>query len=135
MSWFAILALLPTLLYGPVFEIEIPTKNLASITISLAALIFFFGLFAQGVSAATGSRAIGIASASSFAFISYLIDGLGQAIEWLEKFRILTPWKWYNAADSMFEADFAQGSLILLSAGLLLLLIGLIRFNKRTLSS
>lgn len=135
LSWFAILALLPTLLYGPVFEIEIPTKNLISITISLAALIFFFGLFTQGVSAATGSRAIGIASASSFAFISYLIDGLGQAIDWLENFRVLTPWKWYNAADSMFEANFAQGSAILLAAGLLFLLMGLIRFNKRTLSS
>ncbi|MGA1081391.1 MAG: ABC transporter permease subunit [Candidatus Nanopelagicales bacterium] len=133
--WLSLLALLPTLLYGPFFQIEIPAINLISITIALSALVLFFGLLSQGISAATGSRAIGIASAASFAFLSYLIDGLGQAIEWLEKFRVISPWKWYNASGSLFDTDFLQGSLILIFSGLIFKVIGITRFNKRNLAS
>jgi ABC-2 type transport system permease protein len=134
-TWLTSVAMLPTLLYGSAFELDIPAKNLISITVSLTALIIFFALFAQGIAAATGRRVFGLALASGFAFISYLLDGLGQAIEWLEPIRVFTPWNWYNAADSMFEAKFLPGSLVLIGAGLVFLLIGLYRFDKRTLSS
>ena len=121
--WLSFLALLPTLLYGPFFQIEIPAINLISITIALSALVLFFGLLSQGISAAT------------FAFLSYLIDGLGQAIEWLEKFRVISPWKWYNASGSLFDTDFLQGSLILIFSGLIFKVIGITRFTKRNLAS
>jgi ABC-2 type transport system permease protein len=128
-------AMLPTLLFGSAFELDIPAKNLVSITLSLTALVYFFALFAQGISSASGRRSAGIVIASGFAFISYLIDGLGQAIDWLEKFRILTPWRWYNASNSMFEAEFLPGALILISAGTIFLIFGMIKFNRRTLAS
>ena len=134
-TWLASVAMFPTLLYGQAFELDIALKNLVSITVSLTALVIFFALFAQGIAAATGRRVFGVALGSGLAFISYLLDGLGQAIEWLDPLRVFTPWYWYNAADSMFEAEFLRGSLVLIGAGIVFLLIGLSRFNKRTLSS
>ncbi len=97
------------------------------------AFLLVFSLLAMSVSAAVGRKGVGIAVSAGLAFGTFLIDGLGQSIDWLEPVRDLTPWRWYDATAAMNEG-FLPGSLaVLVALSVIVTAVGLLAFRRRNL--
>jgi len=130
-----IATLIPTLILGPALGLDVPPERLIAVTIAMTIFTIAFAALALAVSAGTGRRIWGIGLAAGIAFVSYLIDGLGQSVEWLEPLRPFTPWYWYDATGAIITGDIWPGSAILLGATALIGAAGLWGFRRRTLAS
>lgn len=122
---------IPTLLFGPAMQLDIPALNVVAITLQLLVFSALFAALAMTVSSATGRRTLGLAVASALAAVTYLIDGLGQSVEWLENFRPLTPWYWLAATDTLLDGLQLGGVLVLLGSTLAVTLVGMWAFSRR----
>ncbi|HEV8024026.1 MAG TPA: ABC transporter permease subunit [Candidatus Nanopelagicales bacterium] len=131
----SVVSLLPTLILAGPTGLDIPVQALVSVTVQMVAFLLVFSLLAMSVSAAFGRKGIGIALSAGLAFATFLIDGLGQSIDWLEPVRDLTPWRWYDATAAMNEG-FLPGQLALLVLVAAVVAVGgLIAFRRRNLRS
>lgn len=78
---------------------------------------------------------LGIAVAAAVAFVTYLLDGFGQTIDWLEQLRPLTPWYWYDPTAALADGVIVPGAPVLVGASVVIALIGLWGFQRRSLSN
>ena len=131
----ALASWLPIQLVGPLFEIDVPVWNLIAVTLSLSLLAMFFAVIALACAAGFGKRILGATIAAAIAFVTYLMDGFGQSIEWLEGIRQFTPWYWYNPTAAISEGDLLPGSIVLLVVTLVIGVAGLLGFQRRSLSA
>jgi ABC-2 type transport system permease protein len=131
----ALASLVPTLLLAGPTGLDLPITSLVSVTVQLAGLLILFGVIALAVSAAVGRKGAGITVAAGFAFLTFLIDGLGQSVEWLGHLRPLTPWRWYDATAALQGDSVGLSLLVLLAAAAILAGLGLLMFQRRNLRS
>lgn len=131
----ALASLVPTLLLAGPTGLDIPVASLISVTMQLAALLILFGVLAMAVSAAVGRKGAGVGVAAGIAFLTFLMDGLGQSVEWLGHLRPLTPWRWYDATAALQGDPVGWSLLILLTAAVILAVLGLLMFRRRNLRS
>jgi ABC-2 type transport system permease protein len=125
----------PIQLVGPLFDLVVPAWNLIAVTLSLSLLTLFFAVIALAFSAGTGKRILGATIAAAIAFVTYLMDGFGQSIDWLEGIRQFTPWYWYDPTAAIGEGDILPGSIVLLVLTIIIGFIGLLGFRRRSLSA
>jgi len=90
-------------------------------------------MLALAVSAAVGRRSLGMGVAAGLAFVSYLIDGFGKSIEWLEPWRVLTPWYWYDVSAALTDGMPWGSFAVLVAASIVVGALGLVGFNRRNL--
>lgn len=128
-------SLLPTLVLAGPTGLDIPVASLVSVTIQMAAFLLLFAVLALAVSAATGRKGTGIAVAAGFAFVTFLVDGLGQSVDWLGNLRPLTPWRWYDATAALQGEAIGGSLLVLVAATVALVVLGLLAFARRNLRS
>lgn len=131
----ALASLVPTLLLAGPTGLDLPVTSLLSVTMQLAGLLILFGVLALAVSAAVGRKGAGIAVSAGFAFLTFLIDGLGQSVDWLGHLRPLTPWRWYDATSALQGDPVGPSLLVLLAAAVVLAVLGLLAFRRRNLRS
>lgn len=124
---------LPTAILAGPTGLEIPASSLASATLQLFALAMFFASLALAVSSAAGRKSVGIAVAAGLAFLTFLIDGLGQTIDWLGDLRPLMPWRWYDATTALTDGFLWPSFSVLIGASVLVAAIGLVLFERRNL--
>jgi ABC-2 type transport system permease protein len=126
---------LPTIVIGPALGLDVPVWNLVAVTLTMLAFLWFFAALTLAVSAGTGRKFLGITVASAFAFVTYLIDGLGQSIDLLQHLRPITPWRWYDATAALSEGVIWPGLTVLLVASAGVTLVGLWAFGRRNLTA
>ena len=131
----ALASLAPTLVLAGPTGLDISVTSLVSVTMQLAGLLILFGVLALAVSAAVGRKGAGITVAAGFAFVTFLIDGLGQSVEWLGHLRPLTPWRWYDATAALQGDPVGRSLIILLAAAAVVAVVGLLMFRRRNLRS
>jgi ABC-2 type transport system permease protein len=131
----SVATLIPTLLVGPALGLDVPPGHLVAVTAAMAVFVVFFAMLTMAVSAGSGRRLWGVTVAAGVGFVTYLVDGLGQNITWLEALRPATPWYWYNATDAVVAGQVWPGIAVLLAAALVVGAIGLGFFNRRTLAA
>lgn len=129
----SIASLIPTVVLAEPTGLDISTSSLASATLQLFALALFFGSLAMAFSSAVGRKAMGIAVAAGLAFATFLIDGLGQSIDWLAHARPLMPWRWYDVTAALGDGFIWSSFLVLAGATVVFAAIGLWAFNRRNL--
>lgn len=127
--------LVPTLIVGPALGLDVPPSHLIAVTVAMAVFVIFFAALTLAVSAGSGRRMWGVTIAAGFGFATYLVDGLGQNIAWLETLRPVTPWYWYNATDAVVLGQIWPGTGVLILAALVVGALGLVFFNRRTLTA
>lgn len=124
---------LPVLLLADWSELRVPAANLWAATAQLFAFTAFLALLALAVSAAFGRKALGIGVAAGLAFVSYLIDGFGKSIDWLEPWRVLTPWYWYDVSAALTDSMPWTSFGVLVGASIVVAAAGLFGFDRRNL--
>lgn len=132
----AVLALaswLPTAILAGPTGLELPASSLASATLQLLALAMFFASLALTVSSAAGRKSAGIAVAAGIAFVTFLVDGLGQTIDWLADVRPFLPWRWYDATTALTDGFLWPSFLVLIGAAVVVAAVGLALFERRNL--
>lgn len=129
----SVASLVPTVLLAGPTQLDIPLSSLIAVTIQLFAFLMLFAVLALAVSAAVGRKGLGVTVAAGVAFVTFLVDGLGQSVDWLGHLRPLTPWRWYDATAAL-QGDAIWGSLlVLLAASAIVAVLGQIAFNRRNL--
>lgn len=124
---------LPLMVFGNGVGLTVPLVQLLAVNVQLFVVVTALSLFALAVGAATGRRGVGIAVASGYAFIGYLVDGLGQTVTWLEHFRPLTTWRWYEADAILRNGFILGGTFVLLLATVCITMLGVWGFGRRSL--
>lgn len=123
----------PVVLLSDWAQLFVPAANLWAATAQLFVFVLFLTSVALALSAGSGHRSLGISVATGLAFVSYLIDGFGKSIDWLEPWRILTPWYWYDVGTALTESMPWVSFSVLLAASLVVTAVGLLAFDRRNL--
>lgn len=71
--------------------------------IQLVGMVLLFGALSLGVSAATGSSALGVGTAAGLALVSYFVTTLLPIVEELATVAKFTPWYLYSGAQALYE--------------------------------
>lgn len=94
---------------------EIGGDRIAAACVAAWLLAVLYGALALLVGSAAGKKGAAIGVPTAAAVAAYLLDGLGNLVDALEPWRVLSPFNWYFEADSL-RAGFAPGWLGLLLA-------------------
>ena len=129
----SVVSSLPTLLLAEPTGLDIGFEALASVTLQMFAFLLLLSMLAMTVSSAFGRKGVGIAVASGVAFGTFVIDGLGQSIDWLEPVRDLTPWRWYDATAALNDGFLPVSLAVLIVSAMIVTAVGSWAFQRRNL--
>jgi len=87
-----VVVLLSVAISSALVDLEIGFDKLVAASVSVGLLALLFGTVALAVGSLRPGRAAAIAVASGLAVVSWLLDGLGQAVDALEPWRPLSPY-------------------------------------------
>ena len=124
--WLAMLAIA-----GPAQLEGVTAAELAAATTQLVLFGACLGGLAFAVGAATGRRALAIATSAGVAVLAYLANGVFPQLQGLEWTRNVSPWHWYLGGEPLKHGLQVGDSLLLLGVTLVLVAAGAWRFSHR----
>jgi len=90
-------ALLITVAIGDTaVDLGLTAHGLVAANLGLGLLALLFGSLAMLIGAWTGKAGAAIGSAAAAAILSFFVNGLGSAVDWLSPFRPFSPFFWYQ---------------------------------------
>jgi ABC-2 type transport system permease protein len=111
-------------------DLEIGIGDLIAACGSNALLALLFGTLALAIGATWAGRARAITVATAFAIAAWMLDGLGQAVDWLNSFRPLSPFYQAIGTDPLRDGV-SWGSWALLAGLTAMLLAAAVRGLER----
>jgi ABC-2 type transport system permease protein len=111
----------------------LPAIRLAQATVASAAVAWAFAAVAFAVGAATGSRPLALAVASSLALFGFVIEGLAVRVTVLRPIRAASPWHWLLGSDPLQHGLAWRAWILPLAVGALLVLLGACLLTRRDL--
>ena len=118
----------------PIVDLRLSYPNLLGTVVGVALLGVLFGWLALVLGAVTGSRAIGLGATSAFAALAYLGGALPELVAGLRPVRWASPF-FYATSGSPLALGFTWWhALVLLAAGVVVLGVGVILFDRRALA-
>lgn len=99
-------------------RMEIGGDRIAAASLSAWLLAVAHGALALLVGSATGRKGAAVGIAAAAAVAGYLLDGLGNLVDFLQPWRVVSPFNWYFQADAL-RTGFAPGWTALLAAAVL----------------
>jgi ABC-2 type transport system permease protein len=88
-------------LEGRMFNLDLPVGGVAAAMLHLALLGLVFGGLALALGAATGHLGVARGVPAALAVVTYLVNGLGGMVGWLEPFQRLSPFYQFAAHDPL----------------------------------
>ena len=119
---------------GPV-QFDLPQANLLAVCVQMGLFALAISLGAQAIATASGRSSLGVAIAAAYAFVSYLVYGLSQTVDWLAHLRPLTLWRWYLFGDPLRSGWDISAVVVLVLTSVVLLGLGIWAFQRRDLRS
>src|SRR5258706_6080459 len=96
-----------------------------------AVLAATFGAAALAIGAWTGKRSLASGITSGVAAAGYIIDSLARAVDALKPFRPFTVWRWYSDHQPLTDGFDPVGMAVLILLSVTLVVLGLMRFERR----
>lgn len=128
------LVLLATVELGSLaVDLEIGFENLVAASVSVALLALLFGTVALAAGSVRPGRSRAIAVAAGLAVASWLLDGLGQAVDALDPWRPLSPFYQAIGRNPLREGALWSGWGILLGVTLVAAAVALVGLSRRDL--
>jgi len=103
----------------------------ATANVGLALLTLFFGTIAFAVGAGTGRAGTAVGVAAGLAVASFILNGFGAAIDWLEPFRWLSPFFWYLQDSPPLARGFSASYWLLVAGIIVLAALSIPAFRRR----
>jgi ABC-2 type transport system permease protein len=123
--WLAIVAI------GPLYDLDVSPAGVAAASASQGLLAVLFGAVGLAVGAAIGRKGLATAAATGLAVGTFLVNGLGGAVESLEPYRPLTPWYHAVTIDPLQQGLGVEHLAYLVVIPLVLLAIAVWGFERR----
>jgi len=118
---------------NPIVELKLSLTNLLGTVLGVVLLGIVMGWLALVVGALTGSRGRALGIAGTVAAVAYLAASLAQLVDFLRPVRFLSPF-WYATSGSPLVAGYpVWHGLVLIAMACVVLLVGVLRFDRRPL--
>jgi ABC-2 type transport system permease protein len=130
---FCIVVWLSSWTSGLAVDLGLSAGRMVAATVSVGLLGGLFGVLAFLVGAATGRRATASGVPAALAVASYLLMALAPLAEWLEPWRVLSPFFYYASYDRLVEGPDWGAAGILALATALLAAAALVALDRRDL--
>jgi ABC-2 type transport system permease protein len=115
----------------PAFDIDVGVGRLAQAVLSAVLLALVFGSLALAGGASTGKRSLGSAVAVVLAVNSYLINAFAPLSDTVDGMKGLSPFYYYNAADTLRNGADPLHLLFLAFLTLVFFSVALVAFDRR----
>jgi ABC-2 type transport system permease protein len=115
--------------------LDLSAEGLAAANLGMAVLAFLFGSLALAVGAGTGKPGLAIGVASGIGVALFLLNGFGAIIDWLEPFRVLSPFYWYQGDTNPLDQTLGWQQPLLLAVGLALVGASVFLFRRRDIGT
>ena len=112
-------------------SMDVSSSRIAQAVIGVCLLALAHGTLALGVGAATGRRTTAIGVAAAVAVAGYFLNGLGQVVDALEPWRVLSPFDW---AGEPLRDGLDAGAVALAAAIVAAACAALPLFNRRDIA-
>ena len=120
-------------IFGGLLDLGVTVNQLTAGTVAVVVLVVFHGLVALAAGAAFGSRSTAIGFATGVFAGGYLLNALGALVDWLEPFRVLSPYH-HSLGSNPLLNGWAWGHLaVLVVASLAVLYLAVVLFERREL--
>lgn len=121
--------------FGPLFDLSLPSADLAAACLMLVLVGLTFGSAALAVGAATGRRVLANSVAGGFAVVAFIVNALAPSVSWLEPVRPLSPIRWYMEPDPLLTGLHPANATVLLGTTAVLYVVAHVTFLHRDLAS
>ncbi len=125
---------LALLIAGAVIDMGLSPLRLGAVCFAGALLATTFGALALAVGCASGKKSLAVGVTGAIGFVSYILNALAPMVDWLEPFRKLSPFYYYNSSNPLGNGLDVGHAAVLLGLTLIFLAIALATFQKRDLS-
>lgn len=88
--WIAVVTL------GPVFELRVGLAGFSAMSLNTLLLGLVFGSAALAIGTATGRKSLAIGVPGGLAVATFIVNTLALSVDWLEPFRLLSPFYYYS---------------------------------------
>jgi ABC-2 type transport system permease protein len=122
-----------TALRGPAQFSEVGVGRIGAISLQLFLFGLFFAALAFAIGAFTGRRVPAIGGAAAVVVVGYLANAFLPQVERLEWTRHASPFHWYLGGDPLLNGVQWGGVGLLAGSAALVLVVGVIRFQRRDL--
>jgi len=119
---------------GYFVDMGLNLARLAAVCFSAALLGITFGAVALAVGCARGRRGLSMSAAGALVGYSYLLNAMAPLIDWLEPFRILSPFYYYIGEDPLANGLNFTHAGILVGLAVVFVAVAITTFRKRDLS-
>ena len=115
--------------------LDLTAEGLAAANLGMVGLAFLFGSIALAAGAYTGKPGLAIGIAAGFAIALFLLNGFGAIIDWLEPFRVLSPFYWYQGETNALDQSLGWQQPLLLAVGIVIVGVSVLLFRKRDIGT
>ncbi len=126
---------LPLAVFDSVVQLDVGLSALAAACTQLFLMCLALAASCQAIAAAVGRRATGLAVVVGYTVLAYVVNGLADAVEWLQPLRPLSCWHWYLGNSPLSTGFGGREVLILALATVVATVIGAELFQRRDLTA
>ena len=120
---------------GQFADMGLPPGQVAAAMLHLALLGLVFGGVALAVGCVTGQAGLSKAIPAGLAVVTYLVNGLGAMVSWLEPLQRLSPFYQYAAHDPLRNGLSWAGVVVALATVVVLVVLAVVGFERRDVRS
>lgn len=118
-------------LEGRIFDMDLPPAKVAAAMLHLALLGLVFMALALALAALTGHVALSRSVPVAVAVVTYLVNGLGPMVAWLEPLQRYSPFYQYIAHDPLRTGVSGPAAAVALATAVALVLLAVWGFRRR----
>jgi ABC-2 type transport system permease protein len=123
------------ILEGQWADMGLPVGGVAAAMLHMALLALVFGALALAIGAATGALGASRAVPAVVAVVTYVVNGLGPQVSWLEPFQKFSPFYQYVGHDPLRTGVSVAGVIVAVGTIAVLVAIAVAGFRRRDVSA
>ena len=126
---------LSVLVFGPAFDLQPDVGGFTAMSLNTFLLGLAFGSLALAIGSATGRKALAIGVPSGIAVATFIVNALGPSVEWLEPFRLVSPFYYYSGGEPIVHGLDPVHALVLAGISGIALAYAVWTFERRDLAT
>jgi ABC-2 type transport system permease protein len=119
---------------GAIIDMGLNLSRLAAVCFSGFLLAIAYGSVSLAVGCARGKRGVSIGVAGALGVYGYMLNALAPLIDWLEPFRVASPFYYYIEANPLSKGLDPVHAAVLIGLAVLFLGIAIFTFERRDLA-
>lgn len=120
---------------GGVADMNLPVGGVAAAMLHMALLALVFGSLALAIGAAVGHAAVARAVPVVVAVVTYVVNGLGPQVSWLEPLQKLSPFYQYMGHDPLRNGVSVAGVAVATATIVVLVAVAVVGFRRRDVAA